>query len=197
MLSAQNKESYSMLLQKIKEFDIPVVKVFEPFNDIKSLISYTRNLTDAEGFIIAFGNGHKLKIKADEYVRIHKTMDRIRFDRNIVALILHEEVDDVIGLLPENEVKKVRDFETKFWKAFRIKESKLLALNGTVFLNYQADPKRVALEFIPLLENKADSSFIFRMINGHNARDLLLDHVKKNINTNTKWEECALFLGIE
>jgi hypothetical protein len=47
-----------------------------------------------------------------------------------------------------------------------------------------------------MLPNKVDASFIFRMLDGHNIRDLLLDHVRKSINTNTKWDACAAWLDM-
>jgi hypothetical protein len=61
---------------------------------------------------------------------------------------------------------------------------------------YEDDRKRIALEYVPTLPNKADAQFVFRMLDGHNIRDLLLDHVRKSINTNTRWEECARWMGM-
>lgn len=161
---------------------------------LEDYVERQRQAEGREGDIIRFSDGHMIKIKNDWYVRIHKTLDRIRFDRHIVNLILHEEIDDVIPMLPQESVDRVRDFETKFWKAFRVKESKLHELHRTAWLKYQADRKRIALEFVPLMEHKADAQFIFRMIDGNTARELLLSHIEKNIVNNTKWEECAKWL---
>jgi len=61
---------------------------------------------------------------------------------------------------------------------------------------YDNDRKRVALEYIPKLEDKADAPFIFRMLDGHNIRDLMLEHVRKSISTNTRWDQTALWLGM-
>lgn len=61
---------------------------------------------------------------------------------------------------------------------------------------YEDDRKRIALEYVPKLENKADASFIFRMLDGGNVRDLLLQHIEKNITTNVKWDACAEWLGM-
>ena len=55
----------------------------------------------------------------------------------------------------------------------------------------------LALEFVPRLEHKADAQFIFRMLDGHNVRDLLLEHIRKNISSNTRWKECARWMGME
>jgi len=61
---------------------------------------------------------------------------------------------------------------------------------------YDDDRKRIALGFIPTLERKEDAQFIFRMLDGSNVRDLLLDHVRKNIFTNVKWDACAEWMGM-
>lgn len=184
-----------MLLKKIREFDIPTVGTIHNFRDIDSLVSYTRQLKDAEGFIIAFDDGHKVKIKADEYVRIHKALDRVRFDRNIVDLIINENIDDVVPLMPQYEIDRIRDFESRFWNAFQTKEDSLLADRNICSQLYEDDRKRIALEFIPALY-KADSGFIFKMLDGHDLRELMIDHIRKNISTNVKWDRCAIWLGM-
>jgi hypothetical protein len=99
-------------------------------------------------------------------------------------------------MLPTAQVERIRNFETRFWAAFRVKEDMLLADRDICSQLYEDDRKRIALEYIPALPNKADAQFIFRMLDGHNIRDLLLDHVRKSINTNTKWEQTATWLGM-
>ena len=185
-----------MLLDKIREFGIPVVDTILPFTKIESLIEFTRGLEDAEGFVIAFENGHRVKIKADQYVRIHKTIDRIVFDRNIVNLIINEEVDDVMPMLPVVQANRVRNFEIRFWEAFKQKENRLYGLRIAAQQNYEDDRKRIALEMVPSLPNKADAQFVFRMLDGGNIRDLMLQHVEKNITSNVKWDACAEWLGM-
>jgi RNA ligase len=162
--------------------------------NILEYIARQRGAEGREGDIIRFADGHMLKVKNDWYVRIHKTIDRITFDRNIVDLIINEEVDDVIPMLPTAQVERIRGFETRFWAAFKVKEDMLLADRDICSQLYEDDRKRIALEYIPTLPNKADAQFVFRMLDGHNIRDLLLDHVRKSINTNTRWEECARWM---
>lgn len=188
-----------MLKQQIKEFDIPVVDIFQPFSDIKYLIEHTRNLKNAEGFVVSFRDGHKVKIKADEYVRIHKTMDLIKFDRNIVDLIVNENIDDVVGMLPPEEAIKVKDFEKRFWKSFNDTEKMLYDIYREAGSMYNYDKKMIALEYIPmyLKNNKSIAQFLFGQLDGKNLRELLLTYIKKHLTSNTKWEECAKFLKLE
>jgi hypothetical protein len=86
--------------------------------------------------------------------------------------------------------------ETRFWTAFKINEDRLLAERDIARQLYEDDRKRIALEFVPTLENKADASFIFRMLDGKDLRELLLEHIEKNISTNTKWDACAKWMGM-
>ena len=177
-----------------------------PFNRVRTYGSVEGTMGDyvarqresegREGDIIRFADGHMLKVKNDWYVRIHKTMERIMFDRNIVDLIVNEEVDDVMPMLPVVQSNRVRNFEIRFWNAFKVKEDRLLAERDIARQLYEDDRKRIALEFIPTLEDKADAPFIFRMLDGHNIRDLMLDHVRKSISTNTRWDQTALWLGM-
>jgi RNA ligase len=164
--------------------------------NILEYIARQRESEGREGDIIRFADGHMLKVKNDWYVRIHKTIDRITFDRNIVDLIINEEVDDVIPMLPTAQVERIRNFETRFWASFKVKEDMLLADRNICSQLYEDDRKRIALEYIPTLPNKADAQFVFRMLDGSSIRDLLLEHVRKSISTNTKWEQTATWLGM-
>jgi RNA ligase len=164
--------------------------------NLGSYIDRQREAENREGDIIRFADGHMLKVKNDWYVRIHKCVDRIVFDRNIVNLIINEEVDDVVPMLPQAQADRVRDFVDRFWDAFKVKEDRLLAERDIARQLYSDNRKRIALEFVPTLENKADASFIFRMLDGKDIRELMFQHIEKHINNNTKWESCAQWLSI-
>lgn len=186
-----------MITKKIREFDIPVVSITLPFDTLDNLVAYTRELKDAEGFVVAFDNGHRVKIKADQYVRIHKALERVRYERNIVNLIINEELDDVVPMMPPHENDRIRDYEDRFWKAFRSTETHLLELYD-VAANREKYPTRkdIATKFVPTLHDKRDASYLFKMIDGHGVRELLIENIQKNIGTNKKWEEFAEWMGL-
>jgi RNA ligase len=175
----------------------PVVPTYGSVEgNLEEYITRQREAEDREGDIVRFANGHMFKAKNDWYVRIHKTLDRVRFDRNIVDLIVHENMDDVVPMMPEHEMKRIRNFEKKFWVAFEQKQNRLYGM-GLAAREYDGDRKRIALEFIPHLPNRTDAQFVFRMVDGNEPRDLLLDYIRKNITSNVKWDDCAEWLGIK
>ena len=155
---------------------------------IDELLEKVRALRGEEGIIIRFADGHMLKIKGDEYVQIHKTKDIVRVDRNIVELVLGETIDDTRAMLDPSDLVRVDQVEADFWAAFQNAEWRLEGLEILARTIYGADKKRIALEMVPNLINKQDGGFIFKLMDGHAIRDLLLDHCKKNIGSTPKYE---------
>lgn len=186
-----------MLLDKIREFDIPVVDTVLPFTKIESLIEFTRGLENAEGFVVAFEDGHRVKIKADQYVRIHKTLDRVTFDRNIVSLILNEEIDDAVGLLPNATKDRIVEFEKRFSERLHALVEGYERYYETVVAS-GLDRKRYAQEWMPTIQ-KNDSfapQYVFGRFVGKDGRGMILAHIEKHITSNTKWDECAKWMGM-
>lgn len=165
--------------------------------NLADYISRAREREGREGDIVRFADGHMLKIKNDWYVRIHKTMDRVRFDRHIVELILNEQLDDAIGLLPQVEADRIRKFEADFWDALKRTAHRLEMLVQIARDQYGGDRKRVALELVPVLEHKESAAFIFGSLLGRDMREQIITHVKKYMSSNTRWAECAKWLGME
>ena len=176
-----------MLLQKIQEFDIPVVEVHPRFESAKALLEYTKPLRGVEGFIVDF-DGHKVKVKADHYVMIHKTKDLIRTDRNIADIIVNEQLDDVLPLLDAADLTIVRTYEKRFDAAL---ENVLGRLEGLVTLArvlHGGVKKEVAINFIPNLINKEDASFIFSALDGKELRPLVIKKIKESVGNGPKYE---------
>jgi RNA ligase len=188
-LGTRDNTTGAYLMDKSCPFDaVPQYGAVE--GNIVDYVALARQAQSREGDIIRFANGHMVKVKNDWYVRIHKTLDRIVFDRNIVNLIINEEVDDVIPMLPKAQASRVRDFEISFWSEFAATEERLMLL----FLEVQmlfGDRKRIALELVPTLKHRGDAQFIFRMLDGNSCRDLLLEHIRKHVSTNSRWNTCA------
>lgn len=85
------------------EHGVALVQAHEPISDIADFTSQARALEDAEGYVVAFDNGHRIKLKADAYVLRHKALDGLRYEKNVLAWIVNGAIDDVSALLnPED-----------------------------------------------------------------------------------------------
>jgi RNA ligase len=178
-----------------------------PFNTVPQYGSVAGNLADyiarqrgaegREGDIIRFADGHMIKVKNDWYVRIHKTMDKIRYDRHIVELILNEEVDDAIPMLPQHEADRVREFERRFAERLHSLVESYERYYNTVVAS-GLDRKRYAQEWMPTIKNN-DSfapNYVFGRFGDREGRKMIIDHIEKHTSTNTRWEECARWMGM-
>ena len=98
----------------VAEFRIPLVREFAPQTDMKAFLEYVRDLEDLEGFVVRFDDGHMLKLKCHWYLQIHKAKEAILQDRNIVELILEDNLDDVKAHLPAEDRDRLTRFEGQF-----------------------------------------------------------------------------------
>jgi RNA ligase len=174
---------------------VPVYGSIE--GNLADYIARARMQENREGDIIRFSDGHMLKIKNDWYVRIHKTMDKIRYDRHIVELILNEEVDDAIPMLPQHEADRVREFERRFAERLHSLVESYERYYNTVVAS-GLDRKRYAQEWMPTIKNN-DSfapNYVFGRFGDREGRKMIIDHIEKHTSTNTRWEECARWMGM-
>jgi RNA ligase len=165
--------------------------------NLSDYIARARLQEGREGDIIRFADGHMLKVKNDWYVRIHKTVDKIRFDRHIVELILNEEIDDVVGKLPPHEVVRIEEFQRRFSKQLHDRIEGYDRYWNTVIAS-GLDRKRYAQEWMPTI--KGNDSFapqyVFGRFAGRDGREMIIAHIEKQLSTNVKWDECAVWMGM-
>jgi len=184
------RETVSGEYRSLRQWDAPfeIVNTADSIHNLDAYLSVARGETSREGDIIRFADGHMVKVKNDWYVQIHKTKDIVAVDRNIVELVLNETIDDTRAMLDPSDLARVDAVEAAFWEAFHNAAGRLEGLEMLARTIYGADKKRIALDMVPNLFNKADGGFIFRLIDGHSCRDLLLDYCKKNIGSTPKYE---------
>jgi RNA ligase len=181
-------KTYCDLVVLGDRFNIEVVQAYEGTTEnMENLISKTRAMEDAEGWIIRFDNGQMLKIKGDWYVRIHKTKDNLIWEKNVVDLLINEKMDDVKPYMLDEDIRRVELFETDFW----------IGINDTVnryetyfqqVLSSELDRKSYAQQWMPTIV-KQDSfapQFVFSRFDGKDPRQLVIDQIRKNTGSQTR-----------
>ena len=99
-----------------KDTGMEIVKRYDGINDfvnIKNLIS-----NDKEGFVIRFKNGFRMKIKGDEYIRLHKIVTNIS-NRDIWEYLKKgEPLDEILNRVPDEFYKWVKETESELRQQF-------------------------------------------------------------------------------
>jgi len=184
------------LAEQIKLFDIPVVDVHEPVKNPQAFMDYVRDLQGVEGFVIAWNDGYRVKVKAEEYLRIHKTKDNLLHEKNIIELLVEEKMDDVKAFMLPDDRKWVEDYETDFWIGVNQVVQSYDRYFDTV-IAHGLDRKRFALEWLPTI--KAQDQFapgiVFGRFDGKNTRTMVLDIIKRSTGSQTKIDEARHLWG--
>jgi RNA ligase len=98
-------------LERIGErYGIPVVQAYQHGDD--EIVEQVRKWENTEGVVVRFDDGHMVKIKSDWYVRIHKVKSLLGQERDVVELILKNELDDMLPVLPREDVEKIETFQS-------------------------------------------------------------------------------------
>ena len=173
----------------VHEWNIPLVREFEPQTDMKAFLEYVRDLEDLEGFVVRFDDGHMLKLKCHWYLQIHKAKEAILQDRNIVELILEDSLDDVKAHLPAED----RDRLTQFENAFNLRLADKLAdlANELNWIHEDGiDRKTFAIKHAPNFEpfTRAILFKNFDKIDHNKLWDDIRNTVRNNLTKTVKYE---------
>ncbi len=99
-----------------EQFNIPVVGswggAWEGFDSFRD---HVKSLVDAEGYVLRWQNGHMAKTKGDWYCAIHRAMDAVHWEKDVVELLLDKALDDVLPNLLPSDRDRLERFQTAFW----------------------------------------------------------------------------------
>lgn len=104
-----NKEINVRLVNTIKNIGFRVVQKFDGINDYSTLKSMIPD--NKEGFVIKFSNGDRIKVKGDEYLRLHKIMTDISTTKVWEVLSNGGNFNDFLNNVPDEFYEKIKSYE--------------------------------------------------------------------------------------
>jgi|688.fasta_scaffold219552_3 RNA ligase len=124
LLGAFNTETGEELpyseLKLLEGFD--VVKKYDGIKDYTTLKSLIDN--NAEGFVVRFSNGDRMKIKGEEYLRLHKIMTNISTTGVWEHLSTGGDINELLKNVPDEFYKKVKQYsDTLKYGFYQISEN--------------------------------------------------------------------------
>ena len=158
----------------IKNIGLKVVEKFNGISDYSVLKDMVKD--DEEGFIVRFSNGDRMKIKGEEYLRLHKIMTNVSTTSVWEVLSNGGNFDDMIKDVPDEFYDKIRKYSIILkYDYIAILEDARKRFNYYYENNFSPTKKEYALwvqtqpqQLQPLLyrifDNKEYSSYIWRLI---------------------------------
>jgi RNA ligase len=92
----------------IHNLEFKVVKQYDGIEDYTKLKSLIDN--NAEGFVIRFSNGDRMKIKGEEYLRLHKIMTNVSTTGIWEMLSNGDNVNELLKDVPDEFYKKIQNY---------------------------------------------------------------------------------------
>lgn len=172
---------------------VPIADTHDAVEDVTSFWSDTRALEGVEGYVIAFEDGHRLKIKADAYVLRHKALAGLAHEKNLLAWISKDAIDDVIPLLSPAAAEIVIDYQNQVMNSMNRWEAEI-----DTFVSENSHLPRK--EFAQKTKEQIDPQFqpvAFRALDGIPSRKGLMAVLKRASGSENKVESVRHLFEME
>jgi len=92
----------------INNLGFRVVKKYDGIKDYSVLKGMIRD--DEEGYVVRFSNGDRMKVKGEEYLRLHKIMTNVSTTAIWEVLSSGGNMDDLLKDVPDEFYKKIKEY---------------------------------------------------------------------------------------
>jgi T4 RnlA family RNA ligase len=183
-------------VEVIKKLDLNILAARESLSSIED-----------EGYIVRFDDGHMLKLKGTWYLQMHKTLEHIQHEKDLIRLVVDEKLDDAKPFLPEDLVKKLDKFGKDFFHEINLYAEKL---GWSVIEDYDKT-HGAKKRFAELTQGKDETKIRFQgfdwldnytgpdSLEGIEFKlfifDKLIDRIKNNLSTRTKVDTVRHLFG--
>jgi RNA ligase len=150
----------------LENIGFPLVTRYDGLSDLEAIRSI--QMADKEGFIIRFKSGYRLKIKFNEYVRLHRIITQVSSKTIWQHLMNGDPMDEMLERVPDEFYDWVRSIIADLQSAY----DKIEAEARSEF-KILKDRKTTALYFMTcqcppvlfrMLENKKYDTIIWKMV---------------------------------
>lgn len=171
-------KSDQLIINLIRLYKIPVVQLLplKSYEDISRTIAPIENF---EGVVVAFEDGHRLKLKGEWYCRLHKAKERITEERHVVTDILNGDIDDVLAQQTDEDRERLEGYVRRFWKAVDIFVQQMAVDVITARCDY-SDRKSYALAKTADRNHMVERA-VFHFWDSRDIKDKMRSYVTENI----------------
>ena len=184
--------SHGALEALADDYGVPLVAARGHVGDVDGFIDAARGLTGAEGYVVMFEDGHRLKVKADAYVLRHKALAGASHEKHVLAWILEDALDDVVPLLPQAVAARTIAYRDALWANLGAHQAELEAFVA-------ANRHRQRAEFAQAVKAAIDprlQRIAYALLDGRDARDELMRILSRAAQSENRIETIRDILGV-
>lgn len=188
-----------------RDFAIPIVRKFELGDNIPSISEHIKGLENTEGVIIASKCGsHKVKVKCDWYLRLHKTLEKVNLEKDIISVIVNNELDDVKAFLPKEKVARIEAFADDLISSVN-REINALAVDFAELYSMPVPYSRKDFA-LAIKDYGPAQKFMFKLLDKQAGPDaekvkeilkpMVYDHIANSLQSQSKVDSIRWLIGV-
>jgi RNA ligase len=162
--------SHTELEQAAMAYGVPPVQTFGQVEDVSRFIRDGRLLSGVEGYVVVFDDGHRLKLKSDGYVLRHKALAGVAYEKNLLALIAEDALDDVLPLLHTDVAARVRTYRDRLMVSVA---ARLAEVERFVAAQAGVSRRDFAMALKPEIDPRLHK-LAFGLLDGWDGREILM-----------------------
>lgn len=155
-----------------------VVKRYDGIKDYTTLKGMIGD--NAEGFVVRFSNGDRMKIKGEEYLRLHKIMTNLSTTAVWEVVSSGGKMEDLLKDVPDEFYTKIKEYENELLGEFNtLKKEYEWIFNKTrnvYFKTYEKEFNRA--EFAVLAKRYKYPSILFSLLDGKDISPIIWKIIK-------------------
>lgn len=189
--------TFTQMQELAMYYGVELVRRYEgTVSNMQYLMDETRDLQGQEGWVIWFDNGYRVKLKAAEYLQIHRAKDQILRENALLGMILDEKLDDVKSFLPDADREAVSAYEMAFWQGIEETAAEWRLKHDVVKQRFGDDRKAFALEWAHQFDGHLRAAMFKAWSDvDFDWQSAVLDVVRKNLGSSTRVDETRYLWG--
>lgn len=180
LLGTFDKNGKEIGVEIWEQYGFDVVKKYDGITDYQQLKKMVKN--DQEGFVVKFSNGDRIKVKGEEYLRLHKIMTNVTTTGIWEYLKNGEDVMELLKDVPDEFYKKIQNYVQHLkYGFFQVSERAGKLHDGFRYGKYgDRDPEPTKKEFAEFVfkQEKILQPVMFAMWDNKNYTDIIWSLIK-------------------
>ena len=166
-----------------------VREVYTSRAKIAEFAKVVNDLQGEEGVVVKFVDGRYVKIKASDYVMKHRALDGLRFEKDVLRLVLENSVDDVLPLVTPDMKVRLESYRDSVLTNIKAKDSYI----DYQYAVWEALARGDRKHFASYVNGSKLAPFMFAKYSGKDGS--VTSYLKKHLSSQTAIDEAREYIG--